>query len=217
VRSFLKKIYFFLKRVQFFFLGVASRVKLYYIKYDKVNLCSGDQKIPGYASLDYSNNVDITMNLASGRLPFKSDSLEVVTCISAINYFTRQRGAEIVNEVYRSLRKGGVARFASQDLEWIVKRYIEKDTEFFFQKLPNGSERFPGRTMADKINSWFYGYETIGGASQYFYDYETLEDLFINAGFSLVEKKDYMDSRLNEIELIDNRKNQMFFLEAVKK
>jgi hypothetical protein len=57
---------------------------------------------------------------------------------------------------------GGVARFASQDLEWIARRYIEKDREFFFQKLPNGKERFDGKTMGDKFNSWFYGYETSG-------------------------------------------------------
>jgi predicted SAM-dependent methyltransferase len=183
---------------------------------NKVNLCSGDQKIPGYLSLDYSFSADIVVNLNRGRLPFKSNSLEVVTCVSAINYFSRQRGSEIVNEVYRVLKNGGVARFSSQDLEWIARRYIEKDVDFFYQKLSNGQDRFKGKTMGDKFNSWFYGYETLGGSSKYFYDYETLEDLFTAAGFSVIENKEYMDSRIREIEMIDNRKNQMFFLEAVK-
>jgi predicted SAM-dependent methyltransferase len=189
---------------------------LKHVKGKKVNLCSGNQKIPGYISIDFNFSADITLNLSRGKLPFKQDSLEIVTCISAINYFSRERGQEIVKEVFRVLKLGGVARFASQDLELIARRYIEKDTDFFFQKLPDGKDRFDGKTMGDKFNSWFYGYETSGGSSKYFYDYETLEDLFISAGFSIIQKRDYMDSRIDEIGLIDNRKNQMFFLEAVK-
>ena len=97
-----------------------------------------------------------------------------------------------------------------------IASYVVKDTDFFFQKLTNGDERFEGKTMGDKFNSWFYGYLTGGGPTKYFYDYETLADLFISAGFSVVEKKKYMDSRLKEIKSIDNREDQMFFLEAVK-
>jgi predicted SAM-dependent methyltransferase len=204
------------KKVLLILLAMTSKLKLSHKQATKLNLCSGNQEILGYISADYNFVADLTINLNRGNLPFRSHSLEVVTCISAINYFTRKRGQEIVDEVYRALARGGVARFASQDLEWIAKRYIEKDRDFFFQKLPNGNVRFEGKTMGDKFNSWFYGYETIGGSSKYFYDYETLEDLFITAGFSVVEKREYMDSRIEEIEQIDNRKNQMFFLEAVK-
>ena len=198
------------------FLEIISRFKKKGRMVTKLNLCSGNQEIPGYISVDFNFAANLTINLSRGRLPFKSDSIEVVTCISAINYFTRERGQEIVNETYRVLCMGGVARFSSQDLESIARRYIEKDAEFFFQKLSNGKERFEGKTMGDKLNSWFYGYKTSGGSSKYFYDYDTLADLFITAGFSVVEKKEYMDSRIEKIDLIDNRKNQVFFLEAVK-
>ena len=204
------------RNVLLLFLEIISRFKMKGRVVTKLNLCSGHQEIPGYTSADFNFVANLTINLSRGKLPFKSDSIEVVTCISAINYFTRERGQEIVNEIYRVLCIGGLARFSSQDLEWIAKRYIEKDAEFFFQKLPNGKERFEGKTMGDKFNSWFYGYKTSGGSSKYFYDYDTLADLFITAGFSVVEKRGYMDSRIEKIELIDNRKNQVFFLEAVK-
>lgn len=204
------------KKLILIFSELISKLKLSRRHKTKLNLCSGNQEIPGYISADYNLSADLIINLSYGKLPFKQDSLEVVTCISAINYFTRIRGQEIIDEVYRVLQVGGIARFASQDLELIARRYVKKDSEFFFQKLPNGKERFEGKTMGDKFNSWFYGYETSGGSSKYFYDYETLADLFITAGFSIVEKREYMDSRIDEIELIDNRKNQMFFLEAVK-
>jgi len=184
--------------------------------YEKLNLCSGNQVIEGYVSLDYNFSADLIVNLNRGKLPFKSNSMSVVICTSAINYFTRSRGQEIINEVYRILKTGGVTRFSSQDLELIANKYVNKDTKFFFQKLSNGNERFEGKTMGDKFNSWFYGYKEHAGSCKYFYDFETLSDLFICAGFKSVEKKDYLDSRLDNIEMIDNRKNQMFFLEAIK-
>jgi len=186
----------------------------------KINLCCGAQKIPGYLGIDYGLKADhesnlLGLDLAKERLPFKNNLLEAVICISAINYFTRARGQEIVNEVYRALQPGGVARFGVQDLEMIARRYVEKDADFFFQKLPDGRERFEGVTLGDKFAAWFYGYVAVGPC-RYFYDYDSLAYLFKTAGFSIVEKKLYRESRLEHIELIDNRPDQMFFLEAIK-
>src|SRR5450759_4815763 len=83
----------------------------------KINLCCGAQEIPGYLGIDFGGQADLRFNLEKGNLPFKDGVLEVVTCASAINYFTRSRGQEIVNEVYRVLRPAGIARFSVQDLE----------------------------------------------------------------------------------------------------
>ena len=99
----------------------------------------------------------------------------------------------------------------------VSKKYVNADKDFFFQKLPSGKERFEGKTMGDKFNSWFYGYKTYGGKRcKYFYDFESLAILFQNAGFEIIEQKEYLESRINDIEKIDNRPEQMFFLEAIK-
>ena len=209
----MKKI---IKKIALVILKNISYLSFFKKHHDKLNLCSGNQLIDGYTSLDYNFYSDLTVNLNSGKLPFKSESFSAVVCTSAINYFTRSRGQEIIDEVYRILKKGGVARFSSQDLELIANKYVNKDTKFFFQKLANGNESFDGKTMGDKFNSWFYGYDAHAGGCKYFYDFETLSDLFICAGFKIVEKKDYLESRLDNIEMIDNRQNQMFFLEALK-
>ena len=182
----------------------------------RINLCSGTQTIPGYLGVDFCNSADVKLDLTKGKLPIASDSLESVICISAINYFTRTRAQEIVSEVYRVLQPGGITRFGVQDLESISRKYVEKDVDFFFQKLSNGRDRFEGPTIGDKYAAWFYGYMTAGGVCRYFYDYDSLAYLFATAGFSVVEKKPYMVSRLDHIALIDNRPDQMFFLEAVK-
>lgn len=190
--------------------------KYKFSKCKRINLCSGPQKIPGFLRVDISRGADIRIDLSLFDLPLVNNSLDSVICVSAINYFSRQRALEIVTQVYRALRPGGVTRFAVQDLESIARRYVEKDAAFFFQKLPNGRERFEGPTIGDKFVAWFYGYSSGNGSCRYFYDFEALSFIFRQAGFSIVEKRDYRQSRLENIDLIDNRPDQMFFLEAVK-
>lgn len=182
----------------------------------RLNLCCGPQQIPGYLGIDFDGPVDLVLDLERRNLPFADASMEAVLCMSAINYFTRERAAELVAEVHRVLRRGGVARFGVQDLESIARRYVEKDAAFFFQTLPDGRQRFEGPTIGDKFAAWFYGYAVKGVPCRYFYDYDSLAHLFTSAGFTTVERRPFRDSRLDHIELIDNRPDQMFFLEAVK-
>lgn len=185
-------------------------------KVEKVNLCCGTQFVPGYLGVDFGGPVDLKLDLRIDNLPFADNSLRVLVCISAINYFTRQRGLEIIREVYRVLMPGGVARFGVQDMELIARRYVEKDMAFFSQKMPDGRDRFEGPTLGDKFAAWFYGYAAAGMPCRYFYDFESLAYLFRAAGFSLVERKPFRQSRIAEVDQIDNRPDQMFFIEAVK-
>jgi SAM-dependent methyltransferase len=183
---------------------------------DALNLCSGTQVVPGYFRIDFTGDADLILNLEKEDLPFKDCSIDRVICTSAINYFTRRRGGEIIAEVHRVLRPGGIARFSTQDLELIASYYVEKNLDFFFQKLSAGEDRFEGKTIGDKFVAWFYAYKSNGNSCKYFYDYHSLELLFRNAGFSHVERMEFKKSRLEYIEFIDNRADQMFFLEAVK-
>lgn len=175
----------------------------------RVNLCSGGQVIPEYTGVDFGGSAEIKLDLSNNDLPFKDGSIKSVVCMSAINYFTRSRGDEIIREIFRILESGGIARFGVQDMESIARRYVEKDAGFFFQKLPDGRERFEGVTLGDKFAAWFYGYVAVEPC-KYFYGYDSLAYLFKSAGFSTVEKKQYRESRLEHIELIDNRPDVFF-------
>ena len=192
------------------------KFKLSKNEFSKINLCSGPVMLPNYLNIDKGVGVDLVWDLAKSFPPIKSNSIDVLVCISSINYFTRTRGKEIIEQIYRILKPGGIARFGTQDLRLIAEKYINRDEAFFFQKNADGNDRFRGKTMCDKVNSWFYGYKTAGGTGKYFYDYETLELLFKESGFSLVERKNFRESRIKDIEKIDNREDQMFFLEAIK-
>ena len=182
----------------------------------KINLCSGNRRIPGYFNVDIGSGADLTIDLAKRDLPFPPNSVESLVCMSAINYFTRSRASELIRQCHDILSPGGIARFGVQDLETLARRYVRKDREFFFQKGPDGKDRFEGPTIGDKFAAWFYGYVAGGYPCRYFYDYESLAFLFRETGFSVVERRGYRDSRLEQIESIDNRPEQMFFLEAIK-
>lgn len=182
----------------------------------RVNLCSGTQAVPGYFGVDVNATADLKLDLAVYDLPFRENTLDVVVCMSAINYFSRERGQQIVAQVFRCLKSGGVARFGVQDMKALAKRYVEGDEAFFFQKTDDGNDRFEGPTIGDKFAAWFYGYFAGRSGCKYFYDYESLAYLFSSAGFSVVERRDFRDSAIEDIALLDNRPEQMFYLEAVK-
>jgi SAM-dependent methyltransferase len=182
----------------------------------KVNLASGTQKVPGYLAVDLVDGADLRLDLARMDLPFGTSSLEAVVCMSAINYFTRARGQQLVREIWRVLEPGGVCRMGVQDMRALAERYVRGDEAFYFQKLPDGRDRFAGPTLGDKFAAWFYGYAVGANRCEYFYDFDSLAHLFREAGFSLVERKAHGESRLPEVALLDNRPDQMFFLEALK-
>ena len=182
----------------------------------KLNLACGSQRVPGFFGIDLVDGADLRLDLARMDLPFPDSSLEAVVCMSAINYFTRARAQQLVREMHRVLRAGGVCRVGVQDMKSLAERYVRGDREFFFQKLADGRDRFEGPTLGDKFAAWFYGYAVGAHRCEYFYDFESLAHLFREAGFNVIERRAFRESRIAEVELLDNRADQMFFLEAVK-
>lgn len=212
-----RHLHMLIKRIVGFFIYYAIRFGLIGGSISKINIGSGNVLLTGYCNIDLYRGADLVIDLEKRLFPFRKNSIDAAVCISAINYFTRKRGEEIIRNVHRVLKPGGVFRIGTQDLRIIAEKYVQNDANFFFQKLPNGKERFVGETIGDKFNSWFYGYAVAKGKGcKYFYDYETLALLCTKAGFTTVEKKNFAESRISGIEKIDNRPDQMFFLEAVK-
>ena len=53
----------------------------------RINLCCGLQKIPGYYGIDFIREADLYLDLSKNDLPFRENAIDVVICMSAINYF----------------------------------------------------------------------------------------------------------------------------------
>jgi MoaA/NifB/PqqE/SkfB family radical SAM enzyme/predicted SAM-dependent methyltransferase len=182
----------------------------------KVNLCSGVQRLPGYLNVDLEGG-DVNVDLEKSLLPLDDHSVDTLVCMSAINYFTFERARELTADMYRVLRPGGIVRVGVQDLTLLTYMYLARDEKFWFQKGADGNDRFPGKTFGEKLNGFFFGFPTAGDKRcKFVYDAETLTALLHDAGFEKVTQKGYRESDISGIEDIDNRPDQMFFLEAVK-
>lgn len=182
----------------------------------RINLCGGSIRLPGWIGVDVDPAAQMRLDLERDPLPWQDGTVDAIACISAINYFTPARALEILRECLRVLRPGGVLRLGTQDLRVLARRYVERDTGFFLEKLPDGRDRYPGETLADKLCNWFYGFEANGHPCRYVYDDESLARLVGKAGFVAVRECRYREGDLPDVALLDNRPEQMFFLEARK-
>ncbi|KHK02926.1 hypothetical protein [Desulfovibrio sp. TomC] len=181
----------------------------------KINLCSGSVRLPGWVNVDIQG-ADVNIDLERDLLPFPDACAQTVVCISALNYFTRARALTIVQEVLRILVPNGILRIGVQDLRILARSYLENDASFWAQTLADGSPRFPGPTFADKLNGFFYGFPAHGKACKYVYDADSLAYLLAEAGYTQIAPRAYRQSVIPEVESIDNRPEQMFFMEASK-
>ena len=183
----------------------------------KLNLCSGPVMLKDYINLDISPNSDVIIDLENENLPFRNNKFSTVICMSAINYFEKQRAIEILKDVYRVMSSGGILRISTQCLDKLVKYYINNDENFFNQKNEKNLPRFPGKNNAEKLLNWFYGFDTVEGhKTKYIYNFEILSNILKEIGFRNIENKNYFDSEIENIQEIDNRPDQCFFIECEK-
>jgi len=177
----------------------------------KINLCGGPVKIEGYTNIDKNNGADIVYDIKNS-IPVESNSIEIIVMSQALNYFTYEECKFVIKEIYRVLIPGGIIRVSLPDLKIFAKAYLENDTDFLFQKLPSGKDRFVGKTIGDKFISEAYYY----GDQKYFFDFGSCAELFHEQGFRHVRQCKYRESIIPNIEKIDDRPELSFYLEAIK-
>jgi len=171
----------------------------------KLNLCSGYDKLVGYINLDKVFGYDLVR-----ELPFETNSVEIVSVSHGLNYFSYTECESLVSEIYRVLKPTGVVRASLPDLRRWAKYYLDNDIDFLFQKY-NGKDRFIGTTAGDKFIGQVYHY-----GAKYFFDFDSLKVIFSKAGFTTIENRPYLDSRIEEVKLLDTRPELSFYIEAVK-
>ena len=166
----------------------------------KVNL--GGIGLKGFVNVDISLKADKIRDLDFMRLPFKDNSVDELLCMSFINYPKKERALKIRKDVYRVLKPEGICRFGVQDLELICAKYLL------------------GEFDCERLNRWFGnldGYNANGKKNKYVYDYQTLSQMFYDAGFIWVSRKlTYQEKFLSELNIYDNRPEQMFYMECRK-
>ncbi len=107
----------------------------------KLNLGCGDVYFDDWVNIDMeSEKADLKHDLRS-PLPYDDSSADYIYNEHFIEHLTVKEGLVFLSDCYRVLKKGGVLRIATPDLDYLLFRY------FFFWKR----------------RSWYkkYGYEGI--------------------------------------------------------
>lgn len=160
----------------------------------------------------------------STDLPFDDGSAECVYASHVIEHLCRENGEALVSECYRILENGGRVRLVTPDLEKFIKEYLGE------YEIPRESES-QYRTPADRlISGTGLGEEqdrsnldeilhsTLLSEHQHrwLYDYDSLEELLDECGFSRVERCQSQSGEVPDIERLDHPPDQSVFVEAEK-
>jgi predicted SAM-dependent methyltransferase len=91
-----------------------------------VNLGCGSSLHPDWINIDIhpSSPGVLRYDLLQG-LPFENASVDVVYASHVLEHFAKEEGVATVKEIYRVLRRGGLARIVVPDLEQAARNYIE--------------------------------------------------------------------------------------------
>jgi predicted SAM-dependent methyltransferase len=141
-----------------------------------IHLGCGKRYIPGWIHVDVDDYPHIAHRSAAYPLPMFADRhADLIYASHFFAYYDRFEAQQVLREWLRVLKPGGVLRLSTPDFEKVVEVY--------------------GKTQDLKL---FYGflygrYETLAGPIYYrmTYDYRTLEEAMLSAGFRAVRRYDW--------------------------
>ncbi len=91
---------------------------------NKVHLGCWHRFIPGFIHVDLCDLPHINYKSEIDRLPFFVDeSLELIYCSHALEYFDREKAREVLKEWWRVLEPGGILRLAVPDFQALINIY----------------------------------------------------------------------------------------------
>lgn len=168
----------------------------------KLHIGCGEGRLPGWIDMDVSP-APLSLNVLWG-LPFSPASARVIFVSHLLEhlYFPNDVRAFLA-ELRRVLAPGGTVRIIVPDIERCIAAYVSKDQSFFANRRETWSWWPQNQTrLQDFLNYAGAGPEpSLFDAHKYGYDFETIERVLHEAGFSSVSRSEYMESAHPELRV----------------
>lgn len=130
--------------------------------------------------------------------PLEANTVQYLYSSHFIEHLTFDQALEFLRRCHHAMRQGGILRLTTPDLELWVRKYCENDLEFF-ERFYQIEQSYPalttkGQILVGQIQGWTH---------RWLYDYSSLEDILVRAGFSHIEKIEALESAIPDIEKLE--------------
>ena len=151
--------------------------------------------------------VNVVADIQKG-LPLADGEFDYVVSIHALPEIPFRGQAQVLAELRRVLRPGGVLRLGLPDMDKAIRAYTAKDVDYFL--IPDEhAESLAGKMIAQL--TWY-------GVSRCMFTVEFAGELLSRAGFRLIVPCRFRQtaSEFPGIVELDDRELESFFIEAIK-
>lgn len=172
----------------------------------KLHIGCGNTYLAGWINIDLARpgkRRDLRWDLRRG-LPFPDGAAQAIFSEHLFEHLDVASGSRLLKECRRVLAPGGVLRIGVPDLERYMNSYLGAD-----QLIEEHRPGRPTRAIALGEVFFFHGHRSM-------YDFETLELLFREAGFTAVEHSAFGEGRLAPSPDSEDRRTETLYVEAVK-
>lgn len=149
----------------------------------KLHLGCGKKYIPGFIHIDLDDypHIDYKSDISNLSM-FAGDSVDLIYCCHALEYFDREEARKVLKEWHRVLKTGGILRIAVPDFEALIKVYVQyKDLIMILGplcgriiiKTPEGEKIVYHKTV---------------------YDFKSLKEILESVGFKNVHRYDWRET-----------------------
>ena len=135
----------------------------------------------------------------SKGIPLHDGVADFIFTSHFLEHLYRKDADQMLRECHRVLKSGGVLRISIPDLEYALTLYTAGHKEKMLQNY----------FFVEDDESYY-------SRHKYMYDYAMLERQLNNIGFLEVKRCRYLEGRVPDIEILDNRPDESLFVEAVK-
>lgn len=167
----------------------------------------------GWHTLDHKIKDNTEYAIAGDAIDINLDdeSCDVIFCSHVFEHIPHTRLPLVISEINRVLKKGGIFRMLTPDLEVLARAYVEKDKVFWEEAIKEdenlrGDLGFGGMLMNCCVSP---GQDTVlldrnlenfiaGYAHVYIYDYEMMSKIMSSLGFNC-RKALFNDSVIEEV------------------
>lgn len=162
----------------------------------KLHLGSGGHILKGWDNLDKNPAPGVIQADLTKKLQYPNDSVDFIYSQHFWEHIDENQGVALLRECYRVLKKNGVIRIVTPDLDLYVDAYLNWHKYKETKKEFSSPEQFLNYAMIG---------EAIKDKHRFIYNKKDLREKAIKVGFSEIKEKEYGNSDHKELKNLETR------------